>query len=74
MILYITTLGSVIDGPLMDYYILGGQILDDTGAVAKRASDRMFIYIDEIDENDDPEDTSCWGRLDGPRRRIRFMA
>ena len=62
MILYITTLGSVIDGPLMDYYILGGQILDDTGAVAKRASDRMFIYIDEIDENDDPEDTSCWGK------------
>ena len=28
MILYITTLGTVIDGPLMDFYVLGGNILD----------------------------------------------
>lgn len=62
LITYITTLGTVIDGPLMDFYILGGQILDDTGAIAQRAADRMFVYIDEIDENDDVEDYTCWGK------------
>ena len=62
LIIYITTLGSVIDGPLMDFYILGGQILDKTGAIAQRASDRTFVYIDEIDENDDPTDPACWGK------------
>ncbi len=62
LIIYITTLGTVIDGPLMDFYILGGQILDNTGAIAQRAADRMFVYIDEIDEGDDVEDCSCWGK------------
>lgn len=62
LIIYISTLGTVIDGPLMDYYVLGGKILDDDPAISKRASDRMFIYIDEIDENDDPDDVSCWGK------------
>lgn len=62
LIIYITTLGTVIDGPLMDFYILGGQILDNTGAIAQRAADRMFVYIDEIDENDDVEDYTCWGK------------
>ena len=62
LILYITTLGTVIDGPLMDFYIIGGKILDNDPAISKRASDRMFIYIDEIDEGDDPDDVSCWGK------------
>jgi len=62
LIIYITTLGTVIDGPLMDYYILGCNILDATGVIAKRAADRMFVYIDEIDEGDDPEDTNCWAK------------
>lgn len=62
LILYISTLGTVIDGPLMDYYILGGQILDGSDAISKRASDRMFVYIDEIDEKDDPDDVACWGK------------
>lgn len=60
LFLFTSTLGTVIDGPLMDYYILGGQVLDDTGAISQRAADRMFVYIAEIDENDEPEDTSCW--------------
>ena len=60
LIIYITTLGTVIDGPLMDYYVLGGNILDDTGAISKRAADRMFVYIDEIDEDDDPNNPDCW--------------
>lgn len=62
LIIYITTLGTVIDGPLMDYYILGGNILDDCGAIAQRAADRIFVYIDEIDEDDKPEDPSCWAK------------
>lgn len=62
LIIYITTLGTVIDGPLMDYYILGGNILDDCGAIAQRAADRIFVYIDEIDEDDQPEDPSCWAK------------
>lgn len=60
MIIYITTLGTVIDGPLMDFYILGGQILAGDFAISKRAADRMFVYIDEIDEDDDPSDPACW--------------
>ncbi len=60
LFLFISTLGTVIDGPLMDYYILGGQILDNTGAIAQRAADRMFVYIAEIDEDDEPENTDCW--------------
>ena len=62
LIIYISTLGTVIDGPLMDYYVLGGKILDNDPAISKRASDRMFVYIDEIDEEDDPDDVSCWGK------------
>lgn len=60
MIIYITTLGTVIDGPLMDFYILGGQILAGDAAISRRAADRMFVYIDEIDEDDDPSDPTCW--------------
>ncbi|MBR4472525.1 MAG: terminase large subunit [Oscillospiraceae bacterium] len=60
MIIYITTLGTVIDGPLMDFYILGSHILAGDGAISTRAADRMFVYIDEIDEEDDPADPSCW--------------
>lgn len=60
LIIYITTLGPVIDGPLMDLYVLGGKILDDLGAIERRAADRTFVYIDEIDEGDDPNNPDCW--------------
>lgn len=60
LIIYITTLGSVLDGCLMDFYILGGDILDDSGVISPIAADRTFVYIDEIDEGDDPGDPSCW--------------
>lgn len=60
LILYITTLGTVIDGPLMDYYRLGSDILNQSDAIAARAADRVFVYIAEIDEGDDPDDTDCW--------------
>jgi phage terminase large subunit-like protein len=62
LIVYISTSGNVIDGPLMDLYVLGGQILDNNGAISPVVADRMFVYIDEIDENDDPDDITCWGK------------
>lgn len=62
LIIYITTLGTVIDGPLMDLYVLGSSILSGSGAISQRASDRLFVYIDEIDEDDNPADPSCWGK------------
>ena len=58
--LYITTLGPVIDGPLMDFYQIGSDILSGSGIIDDIVSDRMFIFIAEIDENDDPDDTTCW--------------
>ena len=62
LVIYISTMGSVIDGPLMDLYVLGSKILAQDDAVSAIAADRMFVYIDEIDENDDPDDISCWGK------------
>jgi phage terminase large subunit-like protein len=62
LLLYISTFGTVIDGPLMDYYLLGCNILDKTEAVSTRAADRMFVYIDEIDETDDPDCAMCWAK------------
>lgn len=62
LIFYITTLGTVIDGPLMDFYILGSKILANDPAISHRAADRMFVYIDEVDEDDDPADPSCWAK------------
>jgi len=62
LIIYISTLGNVIDGPLMDLYVLGGKILARDPAVSAIAADRMFVYIDEIDEHDDPDDVTCWGK------------
>ena len=62
LIIYISTLGNVIDGPLMDLYILGSKILAKDTAVSAIVSDRMFVYIDEIDENDDPDNTACWAK------------
>lgn len=57
LILYITTAGYQLDGPLMDYYekagrVLGGEIADE----------RTFYFIAEIDEDDDPADPSNWAK------------
>ena len=59
LILYITTMGNVIDGPLAHYYELftnamrGGILKDDV-------ADRMFAYIAELDEKDNVDDPSTW--------------
>lgn len=57
--LYITTMGTVLDGPLMHYY----QLFTDAmipGKLRQDVADRMFAFICELDENDDVEDTGLW--------------
>lgn len=60
LIIYISTLGNVIDGPLMDLYVLGSRVLSGDDTVPDIVSDRMFVYIAEIDEQDDPDDSGMW--------------
>lgn len=55
LIIYITTAGYRLDGPLMDYYERGADVLE--GVIQ---DDRTFYYIAELDEEDDIDDPSCW--------------
>src|SRR5690606_49299 len=55
LILYITTAGTVLDGPLMDYYELAADIL--SGAIT---NERLFFYMAELDPDDDVEDPANW--------------
>lgn len=57
LLLYITTAGYVLDGPLMDMYERGCDVLD--GVVE---DERTFYYIAQLDEDDDIEDPSCWAK------------
>lgn len=57
--IYITTMGTVLDGPLMHYY----QLFTDAmvpGKLRDDVADRMFSFICELDADDDIEDTSKW--------------
>ena len=56
--LYITTMGSVLDGPLMYYY----QLFTDAmrGALRPEIGDRMFAFIAEMDQDDDIENSELW--------------
>ena len=58
LIIYITTMGSVIDGPLAYYYDIFTDAME--GKLSAQVSDRMFGFICELDEGDDPEDSSKW--------------
>ena len=58
LIIYITTMGSVIDGPLMYYYDRFTDALN--GTLKPEVADRMFAYIAELDAKDDPDDASTW--------------
>lgn len=55
MIIYITTAGYQLDGPLMDYYEKGADVLN--GVIA---DERTFYYMAELDPEDDIEDPSNW--------------
>ena len=47
LILYITTAGFVLDGPLMDYYERGADVLEEV-----IEDDRTFYYLAELDPDD----------------------
>lgn len=59
LILYITTMGYVTDGPLADYYGLFSDVLIP-GKIKPEVADRLFAYIAELDATDDIEDTRNW--------------
>ncbi len=56
--LYITTMGVVLDGPLMYYYGLFTDAM--AGNLRQEVADRMFAFIAEMDPEDDYEDSSLW--------------
>ena len=58
LVIYITTMGNVIDGPLAYYYDLFTDAMK--GKLTRDVSDRMFAYIAEMDERDDIDDSRLW--------------
>lgn len=59
LFIYITTMGTVIDGPLAFFYNLFSDALVP-GKLPDRIADRMFTFICEPDPEDDLEDSSKW--------------
>ena len=57
--LYITTMGTVLDGPLMHFYQLFTDAMTP-GKLRDDVADRMFTFICEMDADDDIEDSSLW--------------
>lgn len=55
LLLYITTAGYQLDGPLMDYYEKAKDVLE--GVIQ---DERSFYYLAELDEEDDIEDPANW--------------
>ena len=58
MVIYITTMGNVIDGPLAYYYDLFTDAME--GKLLPEVGDRMFCFIAELDPEDDIEDPENW--------------
>ena len=58
MVIYITTMGTVIDGPLAYYYDLFTDAME--GKLLPEVGDRMFAFIAELDPEDDIEDPENW--------------
>jgi phage terminase large subunit-like protein len=55
LLLYITTAGYVLDGPLMDMYDRGADVLD--GIIS---DERTFYYMAELDPDDEVTDPENW--------------
>ncbi|MEG2469291.1 MAG: terminase TerL endonuclease subunit, partial [Comamonas sp.] len=58
LIIYITTMGNVIDGPLAYFYDLFTDAME--GKLSPTVADHMFAYIAELDDSDDVNDISTW--------------
>ena len=57
--IYITTMGTVLDGVLTQMYGLFSDALED-GILARDVADRLFAFICELDAGDDVDDSSLW--------------
>ena len=57
--LYITTMGTVLDGVLTSFYGLFSDAMEE-GIMSQAVADRMFAFVCELDKGDDIEDESCW--------------
>ena len=57
--IYISTMGTILDGPLIYFYNLFTDAMIP-GKLREDVADRMFTFICELDENDDIEDSSKW--------------
>lgn len=57
--IYITTMGTVLDGVLTQMYGLFSDALED-GVLSADVSDRLFAFIAEMDPGDDIEDSRLW--------------
>ena len=57
--IYITTMGTILDGPLMYFYNLFTDAMIP-GKLREDVADRMFTFICELDADDGIEDTSKW--------------
>lgn len=58
MVQYISTMGTVLDGPLMDLYGLADSVLKNTAD--ELVAGRFFAAVYELDAGDDPEDYTQW--------------
>lgn len=59
LMLYTSSKGQVLDGPLMDYHQLFSEAMVP-GMIVEEVADLLFCYIAELDPEDNIEDTSCW--------------
>lgn len=59
LMLFMTTMGTVLDGPLAYYYDLYTDAMTP-GKLPDEAADTMFAYIAELDADDDIENSDLW--------------
>ena len=57
--IYITTMGTVLDGVLTQMYGLFSDALEE-GILSPTVADRLFAFICEMDPGDDLDDSSLW--------------
>lgn len=60
LVIYITTMGKVIDGPLAYYYDLFTDAI--YGRLSQDVADRMFGFICEMDPGDDINNSALWAK------------
>lgn len=57
---YISTMGYVLDGPLMDFYGRFTDAMLEEPPFPQEVADSMFSFICEIDKDDRVDDETCW--------------